>query len=749
MRMALYDRYHHLFAAPLVLRPGDDIDSKDFLMQLAKLGYLEAKADPLQPGTYTCSATTLLIAPLMEKGRLNRLRIDLQEGIVQLISRQNDGALVSRLELERPLLTAFTDSLWEVRYPLSFAEIPESLKQAITATEDTGFFSHPGVDLRGIARAAFINLCHGRVVQGGSTITQQLVKSLLHRSEREFAAKLEEAVLALLVEMVYTKEEIFTAYCNTIYLGRIGPFAVHGMAAAARHLLGKEVQALTPGDCALLAGLIRSPNPLSPLRHPEAAISRAKVVLDRMGELGMLAEPASLPPLSTAAHDSDNALLARSWYYATIEKEVARALKKRPRSGQNFALALNLRLQETGQQALRDHLATLEKRSRLPEDNLQAALVAVDVETGGVRALIGGRNFTKNSFNRALYAERQIGSLVKPFVYLAAMESLLEDDHSLTPLHLMPVADSPLARTVGGKVWRPANFDHRYLGLMSWREALVTSRNIPAVRIGEQAGLQRVASLLRGLGISEVDAPSPALFLGAVESTPFKIAAAYRSLAAEGRYIRPFFLDQAAAEANQLVDPMPAAVITDMLQGVLTKGTGKGAARYGIQTPVAGKTGTSSDLRDGWFAGYSPRLAIAVWVGRDQSQPIGFTGAAAALPIWATLMKDFGGSDEDSFAIPDPLGFIESTGYSNEIAVSTAVAPPLPKGGNGGILPAPPRPGSAFRLSTKLPQRPLMVKKKEIPRYMTDESAQKQLVRNSGPQGSGTPLVHQQFRFFD
>lgn len=654
MRQAVAGEYHRLLAAELVLRPGDRLDGDILRRRLAMLGFSEKQAATTEERTWWGKGESLYVNPAESGKGVTTVCLSLADGRLQQLTRVTDGVLLADLKLGRPLLTAFRESIWELRYPLSYAGLPQDLVNGLLAAEDTSFFRHPGIDPRGIARAAWVNFRQGRVVQGGSTITQQLVKSLQGRSERELELKMREALVAMLIEFFFSKEEILAAYCNSVYMGRIGPFALHGMVAAARHLLGKELAELSPLDCGVLAGLIRSPNRLSPLRHPDEALQRAEQVLNRMEHLELLTENVTLrnPDRDDAAIEG---LLARAWYYEATEQEIDRLLAKRQSwlgGPVTVLLGMDPQLQARAQQLLRDRLNTIEPDS--DGRPAQGAVVCQSVEDGSVRALVGGDDFRRSRFNRAHRARRQVGSLVKPFVYLAAMAAAPDGPAFGERL----VADTPLALRVGRRIWRPQNYDHRFLGTISWHRGLITSRNVPAVRIGEQAGVARVGDLLGRVGLETGDAPQPSIYLGALEATPLQVAAAYRSIAAGGEYRSPLLIEgwhqgrrsrSLVAGGTMVLDAGHCASMTTMLADVLTEGTGRAARRYQLGRGMAGKTGTSSALRDGWFAGYSPELVTVVWLGRDTGE-LGLAGATAALPVWGPLMHDWGGNT--AFAAP-------------------------------------------------------------------------------------------------
>lgn len=659
MQRVLDGKFHLLKGGELVVRQGDKLNAEELKERLQSLQYTRSNQPSPDTGHFIFSDNSIIFSPHSLKDS-KTVRIDFAGGIVQLITSAGSGQIVQKVALGRPVLTSFEKSIWEVRYPVNNA-LPAPLKEAIVATEDRSFFTHHGIDVKGIGRAAMVNIRKGSVVQGGSTITQQLVKTLVGRTGRDFGAKIEEVVLAVAIDFFYTKEEILQAYCNTIYMGRVGPFALHGMQAAARHLLQKDITELQSKDCALLAGLIRSPNYLSPLRHPERAIARANIVLRQMQEVGGVAEPLLLEPYSLVYLDQKSPeLIPLSWYYQQVQKELKPFMQDSLRETLTIETGLDPYLQQDAQLQMNQQLAELEKRKGLRAGQLQSGLAAVDVESGRVRALIGGRDYNRSQFNRAVDANRQIGSLVKPFVYMTAMAALPDG----VLYQAQQVDDLPLTRRISGKYWRPGNYDHKYLGRMSWRKALALSRNTPAVRVGESVGVEPVRQTLMQLGINRSPGKGPAIFLGAVESSPLRMAAAYRSIGAEGDFVKPFFIEKIldgdavvykTTNGKKLFEKKQTEAMASILGAVMTEGTGKSVNKYKLRATVAGKTGTSNDLNDGWFAGFSSDLVMAVWVGRDSNSKMGYTGATSALPIWAKLMQNFGGeTTQPFFEIAEP-----------------------------------------------------------------------------------------------
>lgn len=653
--------YHEVRGGGWSIRPGLYVDKGRLFERLHEHGY-RLDGQLRRPGTYQVGANLVrLKVPDGKDGRCYELR--LAHGAVAAIATEPGERLVPELSLSRVVLTDFLDSIWEVRLPLGYSDYPESLVQAVLSAEDGSFFDHPGIDFRGMIRAALVNSRKGSVHQGGSTITQQLIKTISKRTERTYREKVFEVLLALHLELVYTKQAILTAYLNNVYLGHIGPYALQGLAAGARYLLGGNVGELSPGQCALLAGMIKAPNALSPLKQPVPAAEQAARVLRLMKERGVLAKPYLFePPADPAAAGADNRgrLLALAWAWQELERELNgnRLDIVTPGERATIDISIDPVMQQEAASVLAGRLTELEER-RQGRVALQGALASVDQRDGGVKVLVGGRDFLLNQYNRASMARRPVGSLIKPFVYLAAMRPDTPGG-PVTPA--TRVADTPMRISTSSGPWRPLNYDRKYLGTISLEEALIRSRNIPAVRIGLRATLDRVVALVQQVGINPEPRRYPSLFLGSCSSNALRLAAAYGALGRDGTYVRPQLIDRVTVAGSvvfarrsaptQVIDVDDSRVMSAMLQKVLVTGTGKGAVAYNLSGAFAGKTGTSSDLRDSWFAGYSPTLTTVVWIGNDDNKPIGLTGAEAALPVWASVMARFGGDYDLPFTPP-------------------------------------------------------------------------------------------------
>ncbi len=664
-----------IYSAPLSLTPGLPLTRERFLARLVPLGYRTAEA--LQdPGDVVVEpeAVEVFFRPFAyPDGEVpgGPVRLEFAEGRLARIRRLPEGEEIPGLRLEPELLSGDPGAGLPLARPVLLDEVPPHLTGAILAVEDRRFLSHGGLDLRAIARAALVNLRHGGLVQGGSTVTQQLAKTLYLTPHRTFRRKAREAVLALFLELKYPKETILESYLNAVYFGQRGGVPIRGVEEASRFYFGVGIERLTLPQAALLAALIRGPNLYSPFRDPERARERRALVLRRMREEGMITEEqeavAGAAPLGIRSPEEAEVQAPYFVDYAlrTLE-EAGAAVEAAPA---RIFTTLDPLLQRVAAATVRRALARLESRYRhlrreRPEERLQAALVALDVRTGAVLALVGGREYRESQFNRAVQARRQPGSLFKPFVYLAA----------LTPAEGRPafsaatlVEDAPLTLRAGGKPWSPENYDGLFRGPVTVRTALEQSLNVPTVRVAGAVGIERVLETARAVGITSPLTPVPSLALGTSEVTLVEVTAAYATLAAGGRRIIPqpvaavalggeVYLEE-LAPGPEAVSPQVAFLLTHLLRGTLARGTAAEAAALGLSRPAAGKTGTTDDFRDAWFVGYTPTVAVGVWVGFDRQESLRLGGAAAALPMWVDFLESLPVDEPADFPVPPGVTF--------------------------------------------------------------------------------------------
>jgi len=548
----------------------------------------------------------------------------------------------------------------ERRIFVPLAHIPRALRDAVLATEDRRFYQHWGIDPIGIGRAVWQNYRRGRVVEGGSTITQQLTKVLFLTPDKSLERKMKEAVLALELERRYSKDRIFEMYLNQIYFGH----GAYGVEAASRTYFGKSVSELNVREAALLAGLPRAPSAYSPFDHGDAAKRRREVVLRRMVEFGALKEEES-----KQFARSDLGLIPPERRRTTGQyflEYVQQTLEARHgadmvfKGGLNVYTTLNPAMQLAAEQALRDGLKTLEGRSKTtrPGEHPEGAVVTLEPQTGYVRALVGGYDFFRSEFNRAVQAKRQPGSAFKPFVYIAALES------GFTAASR--IEDSPVSYPVGGgNVWKPENYDRKFRGATTLQQALEESVNIVTVKLQERIGVNRTVQVARRLGVTSPLDVNLSMALGTSDLTLLELTSAYGVLANQGTWMPPTtiryvtnaqgqLLEEHVPQGREALSPETAYLITHMMRGVVERGTGVGAKALG--RPIAAKTGTTNDYSNAWFVGFTPKIATGVWVGYDRPRSLGKdeTGSRVAVPIWINYMgKVLDDSPKEDFQVPE------------------------------------------------------------------------------------------------
>lgn len=593
--------------------------------------------------------------------------------------------LPSRLDLKSSYRPAVVSTVYDVRgQPIGefyhqrrivvpLERIPQPAIEAFLAAEDSRFFAHGGVDVFAIARAVLSNLRKGAVREGASTITQQLVRGFFLTPERTLGRKIREAILAYRVEKNHTKEEILYLYLNQVYFGH----GNYGIEAASRDYFGKGVDQLTLAEAALLAGLPRSPSRNSPYRDFFAATERQRYVLRRMLREKFIDaaqyQEALQTPVRLAPAPALNSRVA-PYFVEYVRRVIGDRYGFDPllQGGLQIYTALDGAVQLAAQKALREGIDEIRlrvhkksKKALQPgQGDVEGALIAMDPRTGMVRALVGGYDFYQSQFNRALQAKRQPGSAFKPVIYSAALE------HGYSELSIVP--DAPLVfRMAPGKLWRPQNYDNRFVGPVTLRSALAHSLNSVAVRLVQRIGLERVIQQARKLGIGSPMEKNLSLALGSASLSLLELTRAYGVFASGGELAEPLFilkvtdrngkiLEENEPKSKPVLSPEVAFVLTDMLKNVIQSGTARSAAKLGRN--IAGKTGTTSDSRDGWFIGYTPEFIAGVWVGYDDHRPLGEkeTGANTALPIWLNFMSGAGqGNGEVEFPVPEGINWLE------------------------------------------------------------------------------------------
>jgi penicillin-binding protein 1B len=556
--------------------------------------------------------------------------------------------------IERPpqLITSFSGRD-QMRRLAHYADLPPSLVHAVLSAEDKHFFHHTGIDLLRIAKAAWVDFRDGRKEQGASTLTMQLARGLWLEPAKNWKRKAEELFITLHLEEKLSKEQIFEDYANLVYLGRRGPFSIHGFAEAARTYFGKDVSQLNDSEAALLAGMVQRPSYYNPFHDADRARERRDVVLGLMRDNGYLTGPAYESAVATPLKVSHTPLdnLQDQYFVDFMNHELETRLEDRGNQARTVYTTLDPNLQKAADEAVRigmeqvDAIVRRRKGPPIPPGEPQVALIALDPHTGEIKALVGGRNYAQSQLNRAL-ALRQPGSVFKPIVYTAALESALRGGEQIfTPATVLE--DSPTTFAFDGGTYQPSNFKGHFMGDVTLRTALMHSLNVATVSLAQQVGYANVVEMAHRLGLNANIEPTPAVALGAYVTTPVEIARAYTAFANSGERITPSSVEMVRAadgsiiyqhtpDPQSAIDPRVAYLMVNMMQDVLRSGTGAGVRARGFTLPAAGKTGTS---RDGWFAGFTTGLECIVWVGFDDNRDLDIEGARSALPIWTEFMK--------------------------------------------------------------------------------------------------------------
>jgi penicillin-binding protein 1B len=572
-----------------------------------------------------------------------------QQKIVALDNRS--GQPLDLVRLEPAAVGSIYPAHKEDRILLRREDLPQYLVAALLAVEDRRFYAHYGIDLWGIARAMLANIKAGAWVQGGSTLTQQLVKNFVLTHERSLRRKVNEALMALIVDSRYSKDEILEAYANEIFLGQDGERAIHGFGLAAQFYFNRPLAELRLPEVALLVGLVKGASYYNPRRHPQRAKKRRDLVIDQMQQQGFIeqatAQAAKAQTLGVSARGKHNNHRYPA-FIQLVRKQLRRDYREEDLTSEGLRIftTLNPWDQRQAEKVLTDQLARVEKQRKLPRNQLQAAMVVAAPQSGEVQAVVGGRRAGMSGFNRALDAQRPIGSLVKPAVYLTALAQ--PQRYQLNTLLTDEAVRIPLPN---GDVWQPRNFDRKTRGQVSLQKSLADSLNLPTVRLGMELGVANVVQTLHNLGI-EKDVPAyPSILLGSVSLSPLQVTQLYQTIAAGGfraplRAIREVLdsqhqpLQRYPLKIKATVPAAATALLTRALHQAVQQGTGRGLKRwFGEQVALAGKTGTTNDQRDSWFAGFSDDRVAVVWVGRDDNQPTKLTGSSGALPIFGRFMR--------------------------------------------------------------------------------------------------------------
>jgi penicillin-binding protein 1B len=694
-----------VYARPVELRRGQSMSQLELIARFNDLGYAQRPTVDA-PGQFAVEANAIAVRPRggEQSGRTIRVTFPprTRQGAAQHIAsievegRGRDDVV----RLDAPLLTALmTSAAREKRRHVPLATIPKRMQEAVLAIEDQSFYSHPGFNPIRLFMVGVTSIFTGEISGGTSTVTQQLARMFFLSDEfnaelqsgergRSWGSRLRKAreiVMSVVLEQRASKDEILELYLNDVYLGQRGSFAIHGVAEASRIFFGKDVSNLSLAEAALIAGIIQSPVSRSPFNNPKRAVDRRNVVLRAMADEEYVTEEQSLraikEPLRVVARAVDN---EAPYFVDMVGEQVAAGFPGvTTQSGAvDVFTTLDLNMQRSALDAVRNGLARVDKqlagRRRRTTQRPQAALMAVDPRTGEILAMIGGRSYNVSQYNRALTSRRQPGSTFKPFVFLTALEESIDQARpDWTPASL--VRDEPATITYEDKVWEPKNYDD-YDGEITWRRAIAMSRNMATIHVGEQVGFDKVAALWRRVNVGTPPAAYPSIALGVFELTPFEVAQAYTlfmnrgsvrplraidRIDAGGKQLRP-----PAATLTEVARPETTFLVTNMMRSVLNEGTGASARGNGFTHDAAGKSGTTNDLRDAWFVGFTPELLAVVWVGFDDNTPVGLTGSQAALPIWTDFMKAaLAGRTNVPFPAPEGISWAEIDRDTGKLAL--------------------------------------------------------------------------------
>ena len=629
-----------ILASPETIAIGESLTANDLAGKLERSGYTRSAYN--SAGWFTTRPNDLqIVSPTG-----SHVQVQFAQGKISNIVAVENHSQVQQYRLDPQLLTDLSQNR-EKRRLVHYSDIPPSLVKALTSVEDKRFFDHSGFDYRRAVKAAFVDFRDGKKQQGASTLSMQLARGLWLHPQKSWRRKVEEILITMHIEHVLTKEQIFEDYANQVFFGMRGPYSINGFGEASRMYFGKELPRLDIAEAALLAGLVQRPSYFNPYRYPERAVNRRNLVLELMRRNGALSQSdyqaAVNEPLKLAQQadaDSEN-----SYFLSMMNEELQSTLGDSARQSHTVVASLDPQLQRAAEAAVRAGMEGVDKQLKLKGGvKPQVALIALDPRTGEIKALVGGRNYNESQLNHVL-ASRQPGSVFKPFVYAAAIETALDGAaKTFTPASL--VTDEATTFNFGNEAYQPRDFHGDYQGDVTLRTALAQSLNVASVSLAEQVGYARVVQVAKEAGLNGVQ-PTPSVALGSYEATPLDIAAAYTVFANHGTWVKPTtiqtvqtadgtVLKQRNPVVRAAIDPRVAYLTMSMMQEVLRSGTGASARARGFALPAAGKTGTS---RDGWFAGFTSELLCVVWVGFDDNRDLKLEGARSALPIWTEFMK--------------------------------------------------------------------------------------------------------------
>ena len=656
----------NIYAAPFALSPGDPLTPGELAAELESAGFVAKEAADSNSqaqsntGTYRVAGTQVEIFPSGKAGSSITVFITGNQ-VARIVSNGNpsQGSRSGGKELGEfvpgaPLITTLStadkkskERKNEERLLVNFAGIPPVLVHAIVSAEDKHFFNHHGLDLPRIVRAAYVDVRDRRKEQGASTLTMQLVRGLWLEPDKLWMRKFAEALMTIHLEREWSKEKIFEAYVNQVYLGRQAAYSIHGFGQASRLFFGKDLRDITLPEAALLAGLVQRPSYLNPFRYPERAKERRDLVLAMMLDNNYITSPEYIASAGEPVQVAANSLsAARAPYFLDLVNDELQERQTDDDSVRSVHSTIDLNLQQAAEDAVAAGMQEVDKLlAKRTGPRAEAALIALDPHTGEIKALVGGRDYARSQLNRIL-AKRPPGSVFKPFVYAAALNTAISGGETVfTPA--TTVDDTPTAFWFNGKPYQPGNFRGEVFGMLTLRQALAKSDNVAAVHVAQAVGYDAVVKMARRAGLNSDIKATPAVALGAYQVTPLEMAGAYTVFANGGLFVKPsviasFHSSDGAelpidnSQKHQALDPRVTWLMVSLLQEVIRSGTAAGVRSRGFTLPAAGKTGTA---HDGWFAGFTSQLLCIVWVGFDDYRELNLEGARSALPIWTEFMK--------------------------------------------------------------------------------------------------------------
>ncbi len=706
--------FPRVLARPLELRRGQGMTEQQLVDRLNELGYTHRDRAE-NAGEFAIGNGAVAIMPRVAERKGQVVRVVFQRPPApdpkaasrtkkappprvadRVLRLEVANTPTERVALDAPVLTALGGGEREKRRPVALKAIPARMQQAVLSIEDRRFYEHPGFDPIGMAGAVLSNMRGKRAyTAGASTITQQVARNvflpkmfpgmtLQEARQKSLRRKALEIWVSIIITTRASKDAILEMYLNDMTLGQRGSFGIVGVPEAARLFFGKDVTNVTLAEAATIAGVFQSPSALSPFNNPARCKERRNLVLQSMVDAGYIAKDVADRAIHEPLVVVQRALEAEAPYFVdyvgqTLAEQYP-GLTTTTTQAVDVYTTLDLHLQRLAQDAVRDGLTRvdglLSKRKR---GKAEAALIAVDPRTGEILAFVGGRSYNQSQYNRAIVSRRQPGSVFKPFVFLTAFEHALEDGRTdVTPASI--TMDEQETFEFDDQVWTPENYEHEYDGPITFRRALAHSRNLATIHVAQAAGYDRVAAFWKRLGVGAPPKAYPSIALGVFEATPYEIATAY-TLFPNGGAIRPLrhiarimsggkdVMKKDATEPRAVARAQPTFLVTNMMRSVLNEGTAASARSMGFTLDAAGKTGTTNDLRDAWFAGFTPELLTVVWVGFDDNQPVGLSGARAALPIWTQFMKTaLAGRASVPFDVPAGITFVEIDAETGKLA---------------------------------------------------------------------------------